>query len=125
MGGPGIPLQMPLGTLRSRWQGIWLKRRICIYIYIYIYIYGFPEIKGTISGLPIIRARVFWGPYKGPPYFGKLPYMYIYIYIYMHPPQANMEAQNERYKDLCADPACHFEQGGLDFGLSPPSADEP
>ena len=29
-------------------------------------IWGFPEIRGTSLGVPIIRTIVFWGPYWGP-----------------------------------------------------------
>ena len=28
--------------------------------------WGFPKIRGTISGVPIIRTIVFWGLYWGP-----------------------------------------------------------
>ena len=31
---------------------------------------GFPEIRGTFLGAPIIRIIVFWGPYWGPLIFG-------------------------------------------------------
>ena len=31
------------------------------------YIWGFPKIRGTILGVPIIRIIVFWGLYWGPP----------------------------------------------------------
>ena len=30
-------------------------------------IWGFPKIRGTILGVPIIRTIVFWGLYWGPP----------------------------------------------------------
>ena len=42
--------------------------------------WGFPKIRGTILGVPIIRTMTiaFWGLFWGPPilgspYFGKLP----------------------------------------------------
>ena len=40
--------------------------------------WGFPEIWGTLLGVPIIRTIVYWGQYWGTlilgyPYFGKLP----------------------------------------------------
>ena len=38
-------------------------------------IWGFPKIRGTFLGVPIIRTIVFWGVYWGTPYFGKLPYL--------------------------------------------------
>ena len=31
------------------------------------YIWGFPEIRGTFLGVPIIRITVFWGLHWGPP----------------------------------------------------------
>ena len=34
---------------------------------------GFPKIKGTFLGVPIIRFIVFWGSILGFPYLGKLP----------------------------------------------------
>ena len=36
--------------------GLWCK----------IYTWGFPKIRGTILGVPIIRIIVFWGLYWGP-----------------------------------------------------------
>ena len=30
-------------------------------------LWGFPKIRGTILGVPIIRTIVFWGLYWGPP----------------------------------------------------------
>ena len=32
-----------------------------------ILIWGFPKIRGTILGVPIIRTIVFWGLYWGSP----------------------------------------------------------
>ena len=32
--------------------------------------WGFPKIRGTILGVPIIRTMVFWGLYWGPPILG-------------------------------------------------------
>ena len=34
---------------------------------------GFPKIRGTLLGIPIIRTIVFGELYGGSPYFGKLP----------------------------------------------------
>ena len=34
------------------------------------YIWGFPKMMGTILGFSIIRTRVFWGLYWGPPILG-------------------------------------------------------
>ena len=31
-------------------------------------IWGFPKIRGTLLGVPIIRTIVFWGLYSGPPF---------------------------------------------------------
>ena len=33
-------------------------------------IWGFPKIRGTFSGVPIIRNIVFWGLSGGPPILG-------------------------------------------------------
>ena len=33
-------------------------------------IWGFPKIRPTILGVPIIRTVVFWGLYWGPPILG-------------------------------------------------------
>ena len=38
-------------------------------------IWGFPKIRGTILGVPIIRSIIYWGLYWGSLYFGKLPYL--------------------------------------------------
>ena len=32
---------------------------------------GFPEIRGTLLGVPIIRTLIFWGLYCGPLILGK------------------------------------------------------
>ena len=32
--------------------------------------WGFPKIRGTFLGVPIIRTIVFWGLYSGPPILG-------------------------------------------------------
>ena len=37
-------------------------------------IWGFPRIRGTVLGVPIIRTIVFWGLEVGVLYSGKLPY---------------------------------------------------
>ena len=40
-------------------------------------IWGFPKIKGTLSGVPMLRIIAFWGflgSLLGSPYFRKLPY---------------------------------------------------
>ena len=34
----------------------------------------FPKIGGTFLGVHIIKTIVFWGPFLGSPYLGKLPY---------------------------------------------------
>ena len=31
---------------------------------------GFPKIRGTIVGVPIIRTIIYWGLYWGPPILG-------------------------------------------------------
>ena len=36
---------------------------------------GFPKIRGTLLGIPIIRTIVFLGSIFGFPYSGKLPYL--------------------------------------------------
>ena len=36
---------------------------------------GFPEIRATMLGVPIIRTIAFWGPRLGSPYLWKLPYV--------------------------------------------------
>ena len=33
-------------------------------------VWGFPKIKGTFLGVPIIRTIVLWGLYWGPPILG-------------------------------------------------------
>ena len=35
---------------------------------------GFPKIRGTFLGVPIIRIVIYWGSMLGSPYLGKLPY---------------------------------------------------
>ena len=44
-------------------------------------IWGFPKIRGTLLGIPIIRTIVFWGLYWGPDILGNY-HMYIYTYVY-------------------------------------------
>ena len=39
------------------------------------YIQGFPQLRGTIWAVPLMRTSVFWGLYWGPLLFGKPPYM--------------------------------------------------
>ena len=34
------------------------------------FILGFPQIRGTFSGVPIMRVAVYWGLYWGPPVLG-------------------------------------------------------
>ena len=48
-------------------------------MYIHVSIWGFPKIRGTFLGVPIIRTLVFWGPYWGPLILGNY---HIYIYVY-------------------------------------------
>ena len=31
---------------------------------------GFPTIRGSLCGVPVIRINVFWGLYRGPPIYG-------------------------------------------------------
>ena len=38
-----------------------------------VFIWGFPKIRGTFLGVPIIRISIL-GSILGSPYFGKLPY---------------------------------------------------
>ena len=33
-------------------------------------IWGFPKIKGTFLGVPIMRIIIYWGVYGGPPILG-------------------------------------------------------
>ena len=44
-------------------------------------IWGFPKIRGTILGVPLIRIIVSWGLYWGPLILGNY---HIHIYIYTH-----------------------------------------
>ena len=37
--------------------------------------WGFPKIRGTLLGVPIIRIIVFWGLYWGPPILGNYQIM--------------------------------------------------
>ena len=39
-------------------------------LHAFLAIWGFPKIRGTILGVPIIRIIVFWGLYWGPPILG-------------------------------------------------------
>ena len=41
-------------------------------------IWGFPKIRGTLLGAPIIRTIVFWGLYWGPPILGNSQYVPCY-----------------------------------------------
>ena len=38
--------------------------------------WGFPKIKGTLSGVPIIRTVAYWGSMLGSHYLGKLPHTF-------------------------------------------------
>ena len=39
----------------------------------YVCMWGFPNIRGTILGVPIVRIILFQGLYWGPLILGKLP----------------------------------------------------
>ena len=44
--------------------------------------WGFPKIRGTFLGVPIIRTIVFWGPYWGPPILGNyhvVPFLVVLV----------------------------------------------
>ena len=43
------------------------------------YKWGFPKIRGTILGVPIIRTIVFWGLYWGPLILGMYQMNYLHI----------------------------------------------
>ena len=43
-------------------RGNWCRDPFCVW--------EFPQIRGTISADPIIRTKVFWGLYVGPPILG-------------------------------------------------------
>ena len=47
----------------------------------YTHIWGFPKMKGTIVGVPIIRTLVYWGLYCVLPILENY-HMCIYIYTY-------------------------------------------
>ena len=44
-------------------------------------IWGFPKIRGTILGVPIVRTIVFGECILGFPYFGKLPYRAVILAV--------------------------------------------
>ena len=44
---------------------------------------GFPNNRGTILGVPVIRTIVFWGLYWEPLFMETTIYIYIYIYIHV------------------------------------------
>ena len=46
----------------------------------YTHIWGFPRMKGTLVGVPIIRTIVYWGLYCALPILENY-HMYIYICI--------------------------------------------
>ena len=49
-----------------------------------VIICGFPKIRCTILGVPIIRIIVFVGPYWGPPIYGNYHIRIIWGYIRVH-----------------------------------------
>ena len=51
--------------------------------------WGFPKIRGTIWGVPIIRIIVFWGLYWGPPILGNYHMGIVRVRFSFHvPPSA-------------------------------------
>ena len=52
-----------------------LKRETVAGLSAHSLIWGFPKIRGTLLGVPIIRIIVFWGLYWGPLILGKIPYV--------------------------------------------------
>ena len=62
-----------LGVCSSRQHGVRLGA-VFIRTAAVITIWGFPKIRGTLLGVPIIRIIVSWGSILGSPYFGKLPF---------------------------------------------------
>ena len=55
------------GKLRMAWTHFKAQSPFCM-------IWGFPRIRGTILGVPIIRIIIFLGLYWGPRIYGKLPF---------------------------------------------------
>ena len=55
-----------LPVVSREWMERKWKLRSCLASYTEIAIWGFPKIRGTILGVPIIRTIVFWGLYWGP-----------------------------------------------------------
>ena len=44
-------------------------------------IWGFPKIRDTIFGVPLIRTIVFWGLYWGPPILGNYHILLYHIIV--------------------------------------------
>ena len=61
-----LKVRVPFGTLRhqhSTWQ---VRQDVTITDNVCMCIWGFPEIRCTILGVPIVRTIVFWGLHWGP-----------------------------------------------------------
>ena len=61
-------------------------------------IWGFPKIRGTILGVPIIRIIVFWGLYWGPLILGNY-----HIHVYLGRVRCFCE---HRHIGLCSEKRC-------------------
>ena len=49
--------------------------------YGWVYLWGFPKIGNFLGGVPVIRAREYWGLYCGPPILGSYHTIGVQLYI--------------------------------------------
>ena len=61
----GAQLLIPIVTANGEELSATAALEICV-----LEVWGFPEIRGTILGVPIIRIVVFWGLYWGSLFLG-------------------------------------------------------
>ena len=50
-------------------------------------VWGFPRIRGTLLGVPIIRTIVFWGLYIGVPLFREITVSFLLLLQQLLPPR--------------------------------------
>ena len=70
---------------------------------------GFPISRGTILGVPITRAIVYWGPYWGPPLLGN---------YHLLPSQSYANASLVGGKEACIQRLRLVEGNGVSFAGS-------
>ena len=65
-----------------RWASTLIRGRLLFGIFGFFPEWGFPKIRGTILGVPIIRTIIFWGLYWGPLILGNYQMSFAASYLW-------------------------------------------